>query len=73
MKKNSDIPIGGIGIISGYRVMAKEYLLENTCDDCCFSKTSGYHWPCPFDKCFARTRQDKTHVYFVIAEKGDEK
>ena len=33
MKKNKEIPIGGIGIINGYRVMAKEYLHINSCDE----------------------------------------
>lgn len=45
--KNKEIPIGGIGVINGYKVMAKEYLLENTCDDCCFSRNNGYYHPCP--------------------------
>lgn len=73
MEKNKEIPIGGIGVINGLRVMVKEYLLENSCEDCCFSRSSGYHWPCPSNKCFAKTRKDKKHVYFVINEKGSMK
>ena len=32
MKKNHEIPIGGIGVVNGYKVMAKEYKLENSCE-----------------------------------------
>lgn len=68
MKKNKEIPIGGVGIINGYRVMSKEYLLINTCDDCCFGHRSGYSGDCPVKKCSALYREDKKHVYFVIAK-----
>lgn len=67
MKKN-EIPIGGIGVINGYKVMAKEYLLENTCDDCCFSLNAGYKHDCPINKCSPLKREDKKHVYFVSIE-----
>lgn len=69
MKRN-EIPIEGIGVINGYKVMAKEYLFENTCDDCCFSLNAGYKSCCPFKKCTARNREDKTHVYFVFVDNG---
>lgn len=72
MKKNKEIPIGGIGIINGYRVMAKEYLFKNSCDDCCFGLRSGYHGNCPIKKCSAQYREDKKHVYFVIAKEVEE-
>lgn len=68
MKKNKEIPIGEVGMINGYRVMAKEYLHENSCDDCCFSRNAGYHHECPIKKCSAKSREDKKDVYFVIAE-----
>lgn len=70
MKKN-EIPIGGIGIINGYKVMAKEYLLENSCDDCCFGRSAGYKQVCPINKCSANKRKDGKHVYFVIVEKSN--
>lgn len=66
--KNNEIPIGGVGVINGYKVMAKEYLFENTCDDCCFSLRAGYKYACPYNKCSAMKREDKKHVYFVIAD-----
>lgn len=70
MKKNTEIPIGGIGIINGYRVMAKEYLYTDSCDECCFSLNSGYRSPsCPFNKCAAHKREDRKHVLFTIVEK----
>lgn len=72
MKKRNEIPIGGVGVINGYKVMAKEYRLENSCDDCCFSRNAGYHHACPLKKCIARLKTDKKHVYFVMAEKGGE-
>ena len=72
MKKNKEIPIGGIGMIDGYRVTAKEYLFENSCDDCCFGLRSGYHGNCPIKKCSASHRDDKKHVYFVIAKEVEE-
>lgn len=72
MKKSKEIPIGGIGVINGYRVMAKEYLFENTCDDCCFGLRSGYHRICPIKACSANYRKDKKHVYFVIAKEAQE-
>lgn len=72
MKKIKEIPVGGIGIIHGYRVMAKEYLLENSCDDCCFCRNSGYPGDCPIKKCSAPYREDKKHVYFVIAKEVKE-
>lgn len=65
MKKNNEIPIGEIGIINGVRVMAKEYLSYNTCNDCCFSLNAGYRFGCPVRKCNGMYRNDKTHVYFV--------
>lgn len=68
--KNDEIPIGGTGMIFGYKVTAKEYLTSTTCDDCCFGLRSG-HEECPRRKCDARYRQDKKHVYFVLAEGGD--
>jgi hypothetical protein len=68
--KNKEIPIGGIGVINGYKVMAKEYLLENTCDDCCFSRNNGYYHPCPIKKCSSKSRTDKKNVYFEMVEKG---
>lgn len=71
-KKNQEIPIGGIGIINGYKVMAKEYTFENSCDDCCFGHSAGYPHACPLKKCSAKSRTDKKHVYFVIAEKRGE-
>lgn len=69
MKKN-EVPIGGVSVINGYKVMAKEYLLENTCDDCCFSLNAGYQHVCPIKKCSAKQRKDGKHVYFVIVENG---
>lgn len=69
MKKNKEIPIGGIGIINGYRVMAKEYLHTNSCDECCFSLNSGYRFECPHNKCSNLKRTDRKHVYFTIVEK----
>lgn len=68
MKKSKEIPIGGIGMINGYCVMAKEYLLENSCDDCCFGLNAGYHGKCPNNKCLARNREDKKYVYFVLVK-----
>ncbi|MDE7345362.1 MAG: hypothetical protein K2N48_01315 [Muribaculaceae bacterium] len=68
MKKNNEIPIGGIGVIEGMRVMAKEFSFNNSCDECCFSLHADYHHPCPRKKCDAKTREDKKHVYFVKAE-----
>lgn len=72
-KKSKEIPIGGIGIIEGYKVMAKEYKHTDSCDACCFSKTAGYHQKCPMSKCFPDKRDDKKHVYFVISEEGGNK
>ena len=72
MKKSKEISIGSIGIIDGYRVTAKEYLFENSCDDCCFSLRSGYHGSCPFKKCSAEYREDKRSVYFVLAKEAEE-
>lgn len=69
-KRNKEIPIGGIGVVNGYKVMAKEYKLENSCDDCCFGRNAGYHHACPLNKCNDKKRADKKHVYFVLAEKG---
>ena len=54
-KQYKEIPIGGIGVIAGQRVIAQKYLPENTCDDCCFS----------LNACNGGSREDKTHVYFV--------
>lgn len=68
MKKNVEIPIGGTGVVEGQRVMAKEYLLENSCDDCCFGRYAGYRYQCPFKKCHAKYRKDNKHVYFVRVE-----
>lgn len=68
MKKLKEIPIGGIGVIDGCRVMAKEYLPENSCDDCCFSRNAGYCPDCPSNKCEAKRREDKTDVYFIRVE-----
>lgn len=68
MRKDNEIPIGGIGVIDGMRVMAKEYLLANSCGDCCFSLNAGYNPPCPIRKCDGRRREDKKHVYFVKAD-----
>lgn len=68
MKKSKEIPIGGIGMINGYRVMAMEFQLENNCDDCCFGLSAGYHRECPINKCFSRNREDKKHVYFVLVK-----
>ena len=42
-KQYKEIPIGGIGVIAGQRVIAQKYLPENTCDDCCFSLNAGYN------------------------------
>lgn len=68
MKKSKEIPIGDISVIHGYSVMAKEYLPENTCDDCCFSLRSGYTGNCPIKKCSLKYREDKKDVYFVIVK-----
>ncbi len=68
MKKKIEIPIGGIGVIEGYKVMAKKYLPENSCDDCCFSRNAGYWLDCPINRCEAKGREDKTDVYFVRIE-----
>ena len=67
-KKNNEIPIGGIGVINGYRVVAKEFTLVNDCEDCVFSSKQGYSLPCPMNKCTARKRSDKKHVYFVAVD-----
>lgn len=67
-KQNTEIPIGGVGVIDGQRVIAQEYLPVNTCDDCCFSLNAGYNLPCPIKKCDGRRREDKKHVYFVKAQ-----
>lgn len=64
--KKDEISIGGVGVINGYKVMAKEYLLDNSCDDCCFSLNAGYKQVCPIRKCESKRRTDKKHVYFVI-------
>lgn len=72
MKKAKEIAIGEIGVIDGQRVMAKEYLIENSCDDCCFSRNAGYNHPCPMKKCNGASRQDKKHVYFVKVDKNEE-
>ena len=71
MKKNVEIPIGGIGIVEGQRVMVKEYMLENSCDDCCFGMNHGYSLPCPAKKCDGKRRTDKKHVYFVRDEQNN--
>lgn len=65
MKPKKEIPIGGIGIINGVKVTVKEYLLSNTCNDCCFSICAGYTMRCPTKKCCADSRSDKKDVYFV--------
>lgn len=70
-KKNKEIPVGGIGIINGYKVMAKEYSYKDSCDLCCFSKIAGYRFPCLLKKCSAKYRQDKKHVYFVRVEENN--
>lgn len=70
MKKNKEIPIGGIGIIDNIRVMAKEYTYKDSCDQCCFSLNADYHFPCPEKKCSKKYRLDKRDVYFVETEKG---
>ena len=67
-KQKKEIPIGGVGVIDGYKVMAHEYLPSNSCDDCCFGFISGYKFPCPMNSCHARKRSDNKHVYFTIVE-----
>ena len=67
-KQKKEIPIGGTGLIDGYKVMAHEYLPSNSCDDCCFGFISVYKFPCPMKSCHARNRSDHKHVYFTIVE-----
>lgn len=64
MKKNKEIPIGGVGIINGYRVTAKEYSYRDSCARCCFSVAAGYRHECPIKKCSGEYREDGKHVYF---------
>ena len=66
--QKKEIPIGGVGVIDGYKVMAHEYMPSNSCDDCCFSFNSGYKFPCPKMSCHAHSRIDHKHVYFTIVE-----
>lgn len=70
-KNNKEIPVGGIGVINGYKVMAKEYSYKNSCDDCCFSMHSEHVRMCPINKCHTKYRKDKTHVYFVRVEENN--
>ena len=68
MNKKKEIPIGGIGIIDGVRVMVMKSDYKIGCDLCYWQGKD--HKSCPYNKCDGRKRDDKTHVYFVQAEKG---
>lgn len=69
MTKQKEIPIGGIGIVNGVRVLVREYTYKDSCDNCCFSRAAGYKFPCQANKCFACNRKDRTNVYFVEVKK----
>lgn len=69
MKRKKEIPINGVGIIDGYKVMAKKFDYRMDCSDCCVFSGS-YPFPCPNHLCHAKHRTDKTHVYFVEVKEG---